>query len=105
MPIMVSAQGECERVGWNEFGIGWAYSPQSSRTSGANASVSGDVEVTSSSAEHSPHRHTSPASGRRAKVTSAEHSGQVVVAAVGEVEGVVGVDIVDFLSILSSGTG
>ena len=91
-------------MGWNGCVIGWAYSPQSSRTSGARASVSGDVEVTSSSAEHSPQRHTSPASGRRANVTSAEHSGQVVVAAV--VEGVVdGVDMLDFLSMLSSGTG
>src|SRR5207237_8283443 len=51
------------------------YSPQSSFASGASASVTGDVSVTSSSALQSGHATISPLTASEPTVTSASHSG------------------------------
>lgn len=57
------------------LGLFVLHSPQSSSTCGAISSLIGAADVTSSSAEQSGHRTTSPQSGDRANGTGAAHSG------------------------------
>src|SRR5205807_10666714 len=60
------------RAGHRRWGC---YSPQSSLASGASASATGDVPVTSSSALQSGHATISPFTASEPTVTSASHSG------------------------------
>src|SRR5438105_10676078 len=62
------------RAGRRRWGC---YSPQSSLASGASASATGDVPVTSSSALQSGHATISPFTASEPTVTSASHSGHL----------------------------